>query len=147
VRRYQLHLASIAVGVLTINQSVSTLRFFFKTKLRRNHIVEHTHFIQQSRGMPVTLSAEEVARLLDAAPVLSYKAGTGLRDNDRSPATRAFSQQRPVHRACPATSTAFRSCITAPQVLARTMVGTFFAISMNTFDPRAAAPHRTAVSK
>ncbi|MFC7702395.1 phage integrase N-terminal SAM-like domain-containing protein [Bradyrhizobium sp. GCM10028915] len=30
VRRYQLHLASSGVGVPTINQTVSTLRFFFK---------------------------------------------------------------------------------------------------------------------
>jgi hypothetical protein len=75
------------------------LRFFFSTRLRRNDIVEHTHFIQGPRGLPVTLSVEEVARLLDAASVLKYKAGTGLRANDRSPATRASSQQRPVHRA------------------------------------------------
>jgi integrase/recombinase XerD len=30
VRRYQLHLAESGVGVPTLNQSVSTLRFFFK---------------------------------------------------------------------------------------------------------------------
>jgi integrase-like protein len=30
VRRYQLHLAASGVGVPTINQTVSTLRFFFK---------------------------------------------------------------------------------------------------------------------
>jgi hypothetical protein len=29
VRRYQLHLAASGVGVPTINQTVSTLRFFF----------------------------------------------------------------------------------------------------------------------
>src|SRR6188768_4341358 len=36
VRRYQLHLASSGVGVPTINQTVSTLRFFFKVTLKRN---------------------------------------------------------------------------------------------------------------
>jgi integrase/recombinase XerD len=41
VRRYQLHLASSGFGVPTINQSVSTLRFFFKVTLRRHEIVEH----------------------------------------------------------------------------------------------------------
>ena len=30
VRRYQLHLAASGVGVATLNQTVSTLRFFFK---------------------------------------------------------------------------------------------------------------------
>jgi site-specific recombinase XerD len=32
VRRYQLHLAESGVGVPTINQTVSTLRFFFKAR-------------------------------------------------------------------------------------------------------------------
>jgi integrase/recombinase XerD len=88
VRRYQLHLASRGVGVPTINQTVSTLRFFFKVTLRRHEIVEHTHFIHEPRKLPVVLSVEEVARLLDAAPGLKYKAalsvayGAGLRANE-----------------------------------------------------------------
>src|SRR5512132_3821071 len=85
VRRYQLHLAASGVGVPTINQTVSTLRFFFRVTLRRHDIVEHTHFIHEPRKLPVVLSPEEVARLLDAAPGLKYKAalsvayGAGLR--------------------------------------------------------------------
>jgi integrase/recombinase XerD len=85
VRRYQLHLAASGVGVPTLNQAVSTLRFFFKVTLRRHDIVEHTHFIHEARKLPVVLSPEEVARLLDAAPGLKYKAalsvayGAGLR--------------------------------------------------------------------
>ncbi|WP_316202007.1 MULTISPECIES: tyrosine-type recombinase/integrase [unclassified Bradyrhizobium] len=88
VRRYKLHLASRGVGVPTINQTVSTLRFFFKVTLRRHEIVEHTHFIHEPRKLPVVLSVEEVARLLDAAPGLKYKAalsvayGAGLRANE-----------------------------------------------------------------
>ena len=35
VRRYQLHLAASGVGVPTLNQTVSTLRFFFRVTLRR----------------------------------------------------------------------------------------------------------------
>ncbi|ANW00744.1 phage integrase N-terminal SAM-like domain-containing protein [Bradyrhizobium icense] len=87
VRRYQLHLAASGVGVPTLNQTVSTLRFFFRVTLRRHEIVEleHTHVIHEPRKLPVVLSAEEVARLLDAAPGLKYKAalsvayGAGLR--------------------------------------------------------------------
>jgi integrase/recombinase XerD len=48
VRRYQLHLAASGVGVPTINQTVSTLRFFFKVTLRRYDIVEHTHFTSRA---------------------------------------------------------------------------------------------------
>jgi site-specific recombinase XerD len=85
VRRYQLHLASSGVGVPTLNQTVSTLRFFFKVTLGRSEIVNHTQFVREPRKLPVVLSPEEVARLLDAAPGLKYKAalsvayGAGLR--------------------------------------------------------------------
>jgi site-specific recombinase XerD len=85
VRRYQLHLVASGVGVPTINQTVSTLRFFFKVTLGRPEIVEHTHAVHEPRKLPVVLSPEEVARLLNAAPGLKYKAalsvayGAGLR--------------------------------------------------------------------
>jgi integrase/recombinase XerD len=85
VRRYQLHLTASGVGVPTLNQTVSTLRFFFRVTLRRHAIVEHTHFIHEPHKLPVVLSPEEVARLLNAAPGLKYQAalsvayGAGLR--------------------------------------------------------------------
>ena len=85
VRRYQLHLTASGVGVPTINQTISTLRFFFRVTLKRHEIVDHTHVIHEPRKLPVVLSPEEVARLLDAAPGLKYKAalsvayGAGLR--------------------------------------------------------------------
>ena len=85
VRRYQLHLAASGVGVATLNQMVSTLRFFFRVTLGRRDIVEHTAFIREPRKLPVVLTPEEVARLLNAAPGLKYKAalsvayGAGLR--------------------------------------------------------------------
>ena len=85
VRRYQLHLVASGVSVPTINQTVSTLRFFFRVTLRRQEIVDHTHVIHEPRKLPVVLSVKEVAQLLDAAPGLKYKAalsvayGAGLR--------------------------------------------------------------------
>jgi site-specific recombinase XerD len=88
VRRYQLHLVTSGIGVATLNQTISTLRFFFRVTLKRHDIVEHTHFIREPRNLPVVLSPEEVARLLDAAPGLKYKAalsvayGAGLRANE-----------------------------------------------------------------
>jgi integrase/recombinase XerD len=88
VRRYQLHLTTTGVGVPTVNQTVSTLRFFFRITLKRHDILEHTHFIHEPRKLPVVLSPEEVARLLDAAPGLKYKAalsvayGAGLRASE-----------------------------------------------------------------
>ena len=83
VRRYQLHLAESGAGVPTLNQSVSTLRFFFKITLGRADI-KTAQFIRVTQ-VPVILGPEEVARFLDAAPGLKYKAalsvayGAGLR--------------------------------------------------------------------
>jgi integrase/recombinase XerD len=85
VRRFQLHVAASGVGTGAVNQTVSALRFFFKITLRRGDITEHTAFVHEPRKLPVVLSPEEVARLLDAAPGLKYKAalsvayGAGLR--------------------------------------------------------------------
>ncbi len=88
VRRYHLDLATRGAGVPTLNQSVATLRFLFRVTLKRHDILEHTHFIHEPRKLPVVLSPDEVARLLDAAPGLKYKAalsvayGAGLRASE-----------------------------------------------------------------
>jgi site-specific recombinase XerD len=85
IRRFQLHLAAHGARPPILNHTVSALRFFFKVTLKRHDIIEHTTFIRQPRKLPVVLSAEEVARLLNAAPGLKYKAalsvayGAGLR--------------------------------------------------------------------
>jgi site-specific recombinase XerD len=88
LRRYQLHLAASGAGVPTLNQTISTLRFFFRITLGRPDIVERTAFVHEPSKLPVVLSPEEVARLLDAAPSLKYKAalsvayGAGLRASE-----------------------------------------------------------------
>jgi len=85
VRRFQLHLAQSGAHPPILNHAVSALRFFFRVTLKRHDIGEHTAFIHEPRKLPVVLSPEEVARLLDAAPGLKYKAalsvayGAGLR--------------------------------------------------------------------
>ena len=85
VRRFQLHLAESGAHTPILNHTVSALRFFFRVTLKRHDIIEHTTFIREPRKLPVVLSPEEVARLLNAAPGLKYKAalsvayGAGLR--------------------------------------------------------------------
>src|SRR5213592_1552432 len=85
VRRFQLHLTANGAHIPILNHSVAALRFFFKVTLKRSDIIEHTAFVHEPRKLPVVLSPEEVARLLDAAPGLKYKAalsvayGAGLR--------------------------------------------------------------------
>jgi integrase/recombinase XerD len=88
LRRYQLYLAASGAGVPTLNQTISTLRFFFKVTLGRPDIVERTAFVHEPSKLPVVLSPEEVARLLDAAPSLKYRTalsvayGAGLRASE-----------------------------------------------------------------
>jgi integrase/recombinase XerD len=85
VRRYRLHLTASGAGTPKINATVAALRFFFKVTLDRPDLVKHLSFIHEPRKLPVVLSPEEVARFLEAAPGIKYKAalsvayGAGLR--------------------------------------------------------------------
>ena len=85
LRLFQLHLTANRVGAPTINATVSALRFFFTVTLDRSEVVKHLTFVAEPRKMPVVLSPEEVARFLEAAPGIKYKAalsvayGAGLR--------------------------------------------------------------------
>jgi integrase/recombinase XerD len=85
VRRYQLHLASSGAHTPKINGTVSALRFFFDVTLDRADLAKQAAFVHEPRKLPVVLSPEEVARLLEAAPSIKYKAalsvayGAGLR--------------------------------------------------------------------
>jgi len=85
VRRFQLHLTAKRAGTPTINATVSALRFFFTVTLNRADLAKPLSSIHEPRKMPVVLSPEEVARFLEAAPGIKYKAalsiayGAGLR--------------------------------------------------------------------
>ena len=86
VRRYQLHLASSGVGAPTINQHRLGAAVLLQGDARSHRDRRSTlHVIHEPRKLPVVLSPEEVARLLEAAPGLKYKAalsvayGAGLR--------------------------------------------------------------------
>ena len=85
VRSFRLHLASRGAGTPKINATVSALRFFFKVTLDRPELAKHLSFMREPRKVPVVLSQQEVARFLEAAPSIKYKAalsvasGAGLR--------------------------------------------------------------------
>ena len=77
LRRFQLHQSESGVGPPTINGAVAALRFFFGITLDRPDIARHLTFVREPRRVPVVLSPEEVARLLEAAPGPKYKAALG----------------------------------------------------------------------
>jgi site-specific recombinase XerD len=85
LRLFQLHLTETHVRPPTINFTVTALRFFFTVTLDRADAIKHLTFVHEPRKLPLVLSPEEVARLLEAAPGVKYKAalsvayGAGLR--------------------------------------------------------------------
>jgi integrase/recombinase XerD len=85
LRRFQLHMAKQQIGAATINAAIAALRFFFIVTLERPDLVRPLRIVTEPRKAPIVLSQEEVARLLEAAPGLKYKAalsvayGAGLR--------------------------------------------------------------------
>jgi site-specific recombinase XerD len=71
-----------------MNMAVSALRFFFAVTLGRGDAEVGMTTVRTPRRLPVILSPEEVARLLDATPGLKYRAalsvayGAGLRASE-----------------------------------------------------------------
>ncbi len=67
LRRYQLHMRSNGASAASMNSAVSALRFFFGVTLGRGDAQVGMTTVREPRKLPVVLSPEEVARLLDAA--------------------------------------------------------------------------------
>ncbi len=88
LRRYQLHMRSNGASATSMNSAVSALRFFFGVTLGRGDAEVGMTTVREPRRLPVVLSPEEVARVLDAAPGLKYRAalsvayGAGLRASE-----------------------------------------------------------------
>src|SRR5499425_2326253 len=74
IRQYQAYLFQTKkLSPSTVSQYVSALRFLFVKTLRRHFLTEHIPFPKSPRRMPVVLSIEEVAQLIDGAPNLYYR--------------------------------------------------------------------------
>jgi integrase/recombinase XerD len=58
--------------------AIAALRFFCKVTLERPDLVRHLTTVNKPRRAPVVLSQEEVARLLEAAPGLKYRAALSV---------------------------------------------------------------------
>lgn len=88
IRRYQLHMKANGASVSTMAGAVSALRFFFNNTLGRRDIGNLIPTPREIRKLPVVLSQEEVAQLLECAPGLKAQAalsvayGAGLRSSE-----------------------------------------------------------------
>ena len=78
LRRFQLRLAQQQISPGSINAAIAALRFFFTVTLERPDLVRPLRIVTEPRRAPAALSQEEVARLLEAAPGLKYKAALSV---------------------------------------------------------------------
>jgi integrase/recombinase XerD len=67
------HLIGKGVACASLNQSVSALLFFYGFTLGRKALPEHIPYAKKPKILPIVLSAEEVARLLDAMDDLTRR--------------------------------------------------------------------------
>ncbi|MER9121489.1 site-specific integrase, partial [Mesorhizobium sp. M0954] len=85
LRRFQIEQQEDGVPVPTMNSIVSALRFFFTHTVDRPDLARKLVRLAHPRKLPVVLSRDEVARLLNATTCLKHQAalsvayGSGLR--------------------------------------------------------------------
>ena len=88
LRRFQLHLVEQGTSSITINATLTGLKFFFVHTLDSPERLKKVQRVYEPRKIPEVLSVEEVTRVLDAAGSLKYKAalsvayGSGLRASE-----------------------------------------------------------------
>jgi site-specific recombinase XerD len=88
LRRYQLHLVDHGISPVSLNATLTGLKFFFKVTADRPEAMAKMHTVRVPRTLPVVLSRDEAARLIAAAPSLKYQAalsvayGAGLRASE-----------------------------------------------------------------
>jgi site-specific recombinase XerD len=88
LRRFQLYLVDHGTSPITLNATLTALKFFFGVTLDRAEVTAKMHSVRVARKLPVVLSREEVAHLIAAAPGLKYQTalsvayGGGLRASE-----------------------------------------------------------------
>jgi site-specific recombinase XerD len=88
LRAFQMHLVEHGVSSTTINATIRGLRFLFETTLDRPQALKQMSTVRVPERLPLVLSVQDVARLLNAAPNLKSKAalavayGAGLRASE-----------------------------------------------------------------
>ena len=88
LRLFQLHLVDQRVSPITLNATLTGLKFFFAITLERADLMARMSPVPVPHKLPVVLSRAEVARLIAAARNPKYQAalsiayGTGLRASE-----------------------------------------------------------------
>ena len=85
LRRFQMHMVEQGTSPITLNATISGLKFFFDVTLGRGELMAKMQPVRVPLTLPVVLSRQEVSRLIAAAgnlkhqTALSVAYGAGLR--------------------------------------------------------------------
>ncbi len=88
LRNFQLHLVDEGASPMTLNVTLTGLRFFFDVTLERLELMARMHPVKLPHKLPVVLSPQEVSRLIAAASNVKHQAalsvayGAGLRASE-----------------------------------------------------------------
>ena len=88
LRNFQLHLVDTGTSPMTLNVTLTGLRFFFDVTLQRLELMARMHPVKLPHRLPVVLSPQEVSRLIAAASNIKHQAalsvayGAGLRASE-----------------------------------------------------------------
>jgi site-specific recombinase XerD len=88
LRNFQLHLVDHGISPVTLNATITGLKFFFDITLNRAELMARMQPVHVPQTLPVILSREEAGRLIAAArnlkhqTVLSVAYGAGLRASE-----------------------------------------------------------------
>ena len=88
LRNFQLHLVDQGVSPITLNATITGLKFFFDVTVGHGEVMAKMQTVHVPRTLPVVLSREEVGRLIAAAGNLKHQTalavayGAGLRASE-----------------------------------------------------------------
>jgi integrase/recombinase XerD len=88
LRNFQLHLVDTGTSPITLNATLTGLKFFFDITLGQIELMARMQPVKVPRTLPVVLSTEEVSRLIAAARSVKHQAalsvayGAGLRASE-----------------------------------------------------------------
>jgi len=88
LRNFQLHLVDSGTSPITLNATLTGLRFFFDITMGRLELMAKMQPVKLPRILPVVLSPQEVSRLIAAAHNIKHQAalsvayGAGLRASE-----------------------------------------------------------------
>ena len=78
LRRFQLHLVKAGVSPITLNATLTAVKFLFQVTLDRPQLVAKVRQVRVEQKLPVVLSREEVARLIQSAENLKHQTALSL---------------------------------------------------------------------